>query len=253
MDKANTASSFYSGMSGLALPIPKYKFPPEFEDASRLTYYASHFNSIEINRSFYALPNGKTLLKWTNQVPACFTFTFKLWKQITHNKGLNFQEDDVASFMTAIDNIGSKRACILIQFPPSLKIDSMPSLERLLASIDQHNFQSSWNVAIEFRDSSWYTDEAYELAKTFGASIVIHDKARVFAPYDIPQGKVVYVRFHGPEGNYRGSYEDDFLREYATYINDWLTEGKTVYVYFNNTMGQAFDNLTTLNRFVKEY
>ena len=57
----------------------------------------------------------------------------------------------------------------------------------------------------------------------------------------------MYVRFHGPTGNYRESYVDDFLYEYASYINEWIEEGKTVYVYFNNTMGDAFNNLKYLN------
>ncbi|MNU04703.1 hypothetical protein D3C72_2492280 [compost metagenome] len=60
------------------------------------------------------------------------------------------------------------------------------------------------------------------------------------------------MRFHGPEGNYKGSYEDSFLQEYSFYIKDWLDEGKEVYVYFNNTVGAALDNLTTLSAYVEE-
>ncbi len=58
----------------------------------------------------------------------------------------------------------------------------------------------------------------------------------------------IYLRFHGPTGNYRDSYSDAFLSEYATYIKEWLGDDKAVYVYFNNTMGDAFKNLTTLNQ-----
>jgi uncharacterized protein YecE (DUF72 family) len=60
----------------------------------------------------------------------------------------------------------------------------------------------------------------------------------------------MYLRFHGPGGNYRGSYSDDILSEYASYIMEWRAEGKTVFVYFNNTMGDAYNNLVTLNKFV---
>ena len=64
------------------------------------------------------------------------------------------------------------------------------------------------------------------------------------------QADFIYVRFHGPTGNYRGSYSDDVLSEYAGYIMDWVDEGKIVYVYFNNTAGDAFNNLQTLNNLV---
>ena len=62
----------------------------------------------------------------------------------------------------------------------------------------------------------------------------------------------MYLRFHGPTGNYRESYSEDFLNEYATYISAWIEEGKEVYVYFNNTMGDAFNNLKTINGLLSE-
>jgi uncharacterized protein YecE (DUF72 family) len=62
---------------------------------------------------------------------------------------------------------------------------------------------------------------------------------------------VVYVRFHGPNGGYRGSYTDDFLYEYAQYIKEWMAEGKDIYAYFNNTMGDAINNLVTLKSFLE--
>ena len=61
----------------------------------------------------------------------------------------------------------------------------------------------------------------------------------------------IYVRFHGPQGDYRGTYDEAFLHEYAAYIYEWLVEGKSVFVYFNNTMGKAFDNLKKLNEYVR--
>ena len=69
---------FYSGISGLQLPIPQHLFPPPFENASRLTYYASLFNSIENNSSFYKIPQSATVARWADSVPEHFKFTFKL-------------------------------------------------------------------------------------------------------------------------------------------------------------------------------
>jgi uncharacterized protein YecE (DUF72 family) len=62
--------------------------------------------------------------------------------------------------------------------------------------------------------------------------------------------ETVYLRFHGPTGNYRGSYDLTFLKNWSAHIDEWLKSGKTVYVYFNNTMGDAFKNLQTLNKYL---
>jgi uncharacterized protein YecE (DUF72 family) len=242
--------NFYSGLSGLALPIPRYKYPEPFDKSSRLTYYSSLFQSIEINRSFYALPNGKTVMKWCNEVPENFRFTFKLWKAITHAKGLQFQESDVINFMNAINHVGEKKGCVLIQFPASIKSQDLPELQHLLHVIHTNNTNSEWKIAIEFRDSSWYNTNTYEVVDTFNATIVIHDKSRAVSPFMTTSAMSMYLRFHGPKGDYRGTYTDSFLDEYATYIREWLAEGKIVFAYFNNTMGSAFDNLQTLNKYV---
>lgn len=251
MAKQNNPKAFYSGCSGLVLPMPKYKFPKEFQTSSRLSYYSSLLNSIEINRSFYALPKGKTVAKWCNEVPEYFKFTFKLWKAITHAKRLQFQEADVRDFMNAINYAGNKKGCLLIQFPASIKNESLPQLQQLLHVIRANNVGTGWKVAIEFRDRSWYNSNTHDIVDHYDATIVVHDKSRAISPYIITSAMTVYLRFHGPGGDYRGAYSDSFLYEYATYIREWLTEGKSVFAYFNNTMGNAFDNVNTLNKYVR--
>jgi uncharacterized protein YecE (DUF72 family) len=82
-------------------------------------------------------------------------------------------------------------------------------------------------------------------------TMVIHDLPASAAPQEPPGLYFVYLRFHGPNGGHRGSYPDDFLTEYAQYIRQWLTEGKRIYAYFNNTMGAAVHNLATLNQLVQ--
>ena len=242
---------FYSGLSGLQLPVPKYMFPEEHQTSSRLQYYSTFFNSIEVNSTFYKLPRKTTMNRWNSSVSDHFKFTFKFWKQATHNKGLLFDPVDIAEFLTIVNNIGSKKGCILLQFPPSIKIQSLDQLARLLSQVRQLDMDRSWDIAIEFRDDSWYEEEIYTLTNFYKATIVIHDKAGRSSPFTIPFLDTVYVRFHGPSGNYKGSYEDGLLREYASYIKEWLLDKKRVYVYFNNTMGDAFNNLNTLNRFVE--
>jgi uncharacterized protein YecE (DUF72 family) len=115
-----------------------------------------------------------------------------------------------------------------------------------------HNQLANWPVAVEFRHRSWYQDITYELLNQHMAGMVYQDLPASVAPMVELQADVKYLRFHGPNGGYRGSYEDDFLYEYAGYIHDWMADGKTVYVYFNNTMGAAVQNLVTFNRFVNK-
>ena len=248
--KKNKLLNLYSGLSGLELPIPKYLFPEPYQNASRLTYYATFFNSIEINSTFYKLPMPKTIERWVLEVPENFKFTVKLWKEITHVKELDFKQADINQFFNVIAKIGYKKGCLLIQFPPSLGKSCIMQLDALLNCINKANVNAAWKIAVEFRNKSWYHEEVYELLGSHKAGIVIHDIPKSLTPLINHTTDFIYVRFHGPTGNYRDSYSESFLAEYATYIKEWLEEGKTVYVYFNNTMGDAFKNLETLNKFI---
>ncbi|GGH14424.1 DUF72 domain-containing protein [Mucilaginibacter phyllosphaerae] len=246
----NSKQNFYSGTSGLVLPVPnKSLYPPEFQDKSRLTYYGSLFNTIEINSSFYKLPQASTVKKWTNEVPECFKFTYKLWRDITHNKQLLFKTEDVDRFMQVIDAAGDKKGSLLIQFPGSNEVSNIRQLEKLLINIKDTQL-SGWDIAVEFRNSSWYKHEVYELLDNYQAGMVIQDMPKSLTPMVDMATNFIYLRFHGPNGGYRGSYTDAFLYEYAQYIQEWLADGKRVYAYFNNTMGDAVNNLMTLNSYV---
>jgi uncharacterized protein YecE (DUF72 family) len=248
MEQHESNTKFYSGLSGLQLPVPKYLYPPQHQDSSRLTYYSTFFNSIEINSTFYKLPLPKTISKWTSLVHEDFKFTFKLWQEITHVKELAFKESDVESFFRVISPTANKKGCILIQFPPSLGKAHIMQLGVLLRCIQQFNVNNEWRIAVEFRNKSWYHQDVYELLQSFNAAIVIQDIPKSSTPMISHVSDFIYLRFHGPTGNYRESYSDDFLSEYSTYIREWMEEGKTVYVYFNNTMGDAFKNLQNLNQ-----
>lgn len=242
----------YLGTSGLVLPYKNSQaYPPAFEGWSRLSVYGTLFNSIEVNSIFYKLPKASTVSQWSSSVGDHFRFTFKLWKQITHNKALAFEESDVEKFFEVIDGARDKQGCILVQFPASVKAMLSYKLESMLACIQRCN-KSDWPVAVEFRHDSWYTEETYELLNAYQAAMVFHDKAGSVSPQPEPDAGHVYLRFHGPDGNYKGSYDHGLLFEYAGYIAEWLDVGKAVYVYFNNTMGAAVENLRTLEKFLRE-
>jgi uncharacterized protein YecE (DUF72 family) len=238
---------YYSGLSGLQLDIPQYLFPHPYQDASRLTYYSNLFNSIEINSSFYKVPQGKTVAKWSEMVNDDFKFTFKLFREITHSNDFFFSEETIRNFFSVIDKVGNKKGALLIQFPPSLGKEYVVQLNNLLRYVSRYN-TADWKLAVEFRNKSWYNEKIYNLLSFYKASLVIHDIPKSATPLISLESDTIYLRFHGPTGNYRDSYPEDFLREYATYITEWIENGKTVFVYFNNTIGDAFNNLRTLNR-----
>ncbi|HYF69508.1 MAG TPA: DUF72 domain-containing protein [Ohtaekwangia sp.] len=248
----HNTSNFYAGLSGIQLPVPKYKYPLEYQAGSRLTYYATHFNSIEINSSFYKIPGKNTVARWSSSVPENFRFTFKLFREITHAKNLDFDPGQVQKFIETIGHVSEKKGCVLVQFPPSLKTESIDQFNHLLHSIRIADPDSHWPIAVEFRNPAWYNDDVYDILTSYNASLVLHDKPVSATPLRQETSDTLYVRFHGPTGNYKGSYSDDFLTEYAALILEWLEEDKTVYVYFNNTNGDAFNNLVTLKRFLDQ-
>ena len=236
------------GTSNIVVPGTKQSFPEEYKLKSRLNFYSSLFNSLEINSSFYKVPLRATFEKWARDVPDDFRFTVKLWKEITHVKDLNSNLYDIDSFLNAADGLGYKKGCLLVQFPGKISFDYYNKVEDILQRIRQNNTGSSWYLAVEFRNPSWYVRETFELMDEHGASIVLHDIPKSRNVELNREARFVYLRFHGPKGDYRGSYPDDYLKDQSEKIKEWLKEGKDVYAYFNNTMGSALENVLTLKK-----
>lgn len=221
-----------------------------FKDKSRLTYYASLFNSLEVNSSFYKVPMAVTVKRWATEVPENFRFTFKLHRGVTHNKTLAFEDSEVERFMEIIDAAGEKKGALLVQFPGGTRFDSFAQFEHLLRVIRQCDPQEKWDVCVEFRHSSWYMAETYEVLSEYHATTVRHDMPKSKPPELQSAVGFEYLRFHGPAGDYKGGYTAATLKKHADRINIWLKEGKRVYTYFNNTIGDALKDLQTLTDLV---
>ena len=241
MNPDDTAQ-LYVGTSNIMLPVPnKQAFPEAFRNASRLSYYASLFNSLEVNSSFYKIPLPKTVERWTREVPADFRFTFKLNRDITHDKSSAPDVELVTRFMQTINMAQENAGSLLVQFPAG-RTHNPAFLKRLLSIVEKEN--TAWDICVEFRHESWYRDDIYRLLESHDAAIVAHDKKGA-PPSAFPGSDFAYLRYHGPNGDYKGTYEFGFLEQQATAVNALLQEGKTVYAYFNNTAGSAvFDALT---------
>jgi uncharacterized protein YecE (DUF72 family) len=240
------------GTSNIVVPGNKLSFPPEYQQKSRLNYYSSLFNSLEVNSSFYKVPMRSTFEKWAADVPADFNFTVKLWKEITHIKDLKFKLSNIDYFLNAADGIGAKKGCLLVQFPGKINLEYYNQVEQILEQLQQLDPYNTWHKVVEFRNTSWYVNEAHELLDDYNASLVLHDIPKSKNTKLNKKATVAYYRYHGPKGDYREGYSDNYLAEQFQQMQQWLNEGKDVYAYFNNSLGDAFENALTLRKMYKD-
>jgi uncharacterized protein YecE (DUF72 family) len=246
-------NNWYCGTSGLVLPVPnKLAYPEEYRERSRLFYYSTLFNSLEVNSSFYKLPMKRTVERWSTDVAGNFKFTYKLSKEITHCRDLLFDVGAVKNFFDVVKVPDEKRGCLLIQFPGKISFDYHEHLVKMLKLVTRSTVKQPWSIAVEFRHESWYNEKTRALLTKYEAAVVIHDIKPFTKEYFDTGSRLVYIRFHGPEKNYRGSYTDEYLGSYARKIRSFLKNGKVVYAYFNNTLGPAALNLQTLDTMVRK-
>lgn len=240
------------GTSNIVIPGNKLTFPPAFRAGSRLHYYGSLFNSVELNSTFYKTPKKETFEKWAAEVPEDFTFSIKLSKTITHAKNLVTDFKMIDDFMLAAAGLGKKKGCLLIQFPGKIDIEYFTIVEDILAHLDQFDGNFKWRKAVEFRNSNWYLAETYEMLNEFNTALVMHDIPKSTNDSLLTKAPLAYLRFHGEAGNYRGSYPDTALKIYAGRIRKWRKAGVDTFAYFNNTIGSAFENAQTLQKMINE-
>ena len=164
-----------------------------------------------------------------------------------HAKKLAYDKSVLEDFLNKATGIAEKKGCLLIQFPGSLDISQFTNVETLLEDCLQFD-EVGWPIAVEFRNPGWYISETYELLHQYKAALVIQDfpKAPVTALHT--NAPHIYLRFHGERGSYRGSYTNAELSGWSRQIRAWIKSGKTVYSYFNNTIGDAFHNARLLQQ-----
>ncbi len=236
------------GTSNVTIPGNKASFPPAFRLKSRLHYYSSIFNTVEINSSFYRTPQLATYKKWADDVPDDFQFSLKLSKEITHVPGLETAPNSMQKFLHPASGIANKKGCLLIQFPGKISLDHFKQVEQLLEELKGQDPLHEWRTAVEFRNASWYVSETTELLNEYAATMVLHDFAKAKISVTTALADFIYLRFHGPQGDYRDSYTNHFLEQQATKIRHWIDSGMDVYAYFNNTIGNAYENAISLKK-----
>ena len=193
-------------------------------------HYASVFDTVEINNSFYRLPEASTFARWGEQSPPGFVYAVKASRFLTHMKKLKDPEEPVERFFERALELKERLGPVLYQLPPGWKKD-MARLEHFLTVLP-HGPRHT----IEFRDPSWYGEEVLELLHRHDVALCLHDM-RGSATERRAVASFVYVRFHGPTGTYAGGYPEDRLRTWARWLGERQREGLDVYAYFNNDVG----------------
>jgi uncharacterized protein YecE (DUF72 family) len=222
------------------------KFYPLKTPPSRmLEYYVQHFDTLELNNSFYRLPTIEAFESWRDATPAKFVFAVKASRFITHNKKLKDPENALDNILSRAEHLGKKLGPVLFQLPPRWQIN-VARLEALLEILPREH-----RYAFEFRDTTWMTAEVHRLLRRFNAAFCIYELAGYHSPCEVT-ADFAYVRLHGPAaGKYQGSYNPAKLREWAGRIQEWTTKLKAIYVYFDNDQaGYAAQNALELKQMI---
>ena len=224
-------------------------YPPDVKPAKFLEYYVSQFGCVELNSSFYHLPQTKTVSGWITRTPPDFLFCPKLSRHITHQQRLAKCEDSVKKFFDLFEAMKPRLGPVLIQLPPGLRFDK-PLVTDFL-DILNHEYRE-FRFAIEPRHQSWMTDEFTDLLADHNISFVMADAGKRYPHYEAMTADIIYLRFHGREKLYASDYDGRMLRPYAVKIETWLEEGKEVWVFFNNDYGGfAVENAKKLEGMIK--
>ena len=206
-------------------------YPRDLPVARWLDYYAARFDTVEINNSFYRLPERSTFTSWRTQVSPAFLFAVKASRFLTHMKRLLDPEDPLERLFTSVSGLGRRLGPVLYQLPPTLAID-LPRLDRFLRALPRTSSGTRLHV-VEFRHPSWYVAETFDLLTRRRVALCVHDKLGS-AIHEPMVGPCVYVRFHGTSGHYHGSYSDRQLDRWAHVLAEQTQEGRRVFAYFNN-------------------
>lgn len=209
-----------------------------------LRCYAEHFDTVEINNSFYRLPSSEALEGWCRETPASFCFAVKASRYITHSRKLKDPRDPVERFMRVVEKLQRRLGPILFQLPPGWKVN-VERLDAFLAGLPPAH-----HYVFEFRNESWNVQPVYEVLRRRNAAFCVHELGGFQSPIEIT-ADFTYVRLHGPENKYRGDYTVAALRGWARRMEQWQKKLRHIFVYFDNDQaGLAAKNALELKRMI---
>lgn len=237
-------TEYYLGCSGFYYDHWKGRFyPPHLAKIKWLQYYATRFNTLEVNSSFYRYPTESTVVGWRNKTPPNFRFTLKANRVITHTYKFHNTEQYTANFYKLAHLLGEKLLCVLFQLPPFVH-KNLELLEKIAVQVDPKVV----NV-VEFRHESWWDSEVYDFMRQKGL-VFCSVSASELPDTLVATAPTVYVRFHGKNGWYLGNYPEAELEAWAQKIQS--QNAQRVLCYFNNDVNaNAVRNCLTLKKLLE--
>jgi uncharacterized protein YecE (DUF72 family) len=221
-------------------------YPKGLPQRRWLGYYATLFDTVEINTTFYRLPRREAVAGWVEETPPGFVFAVKASRYLTHVKRLADTERGLERFYERIQPLARtpKMGPVLWQLPPNFRRDDgrlAGALERLPPG--RHCF--------EFRHESWFVAETYEALRSHGVALVVADHPeRPWQAHELTAGWT-FVRFHHGHRGRNGNYSERELEEWAARIDGWRRRAD-VFAYFNNDWnGYAVRNALLLRKMVE--
>jgi uncharacterized protein YecE (DUF72 family) len=186
-----------------------------------LAYYVERFSTVEINATFYRMPNAKTVAGWASAAPAGFTYVLKAPQRITHFSRLRGVDEPLRYFCDAALTLGDKLGPLLFQLPPNFK-KATDRLGELLSIMP-----GSFRVAFEFRHESWFDEEVYALLRSRNASLCIADTEEGATPA-VATADFGYLRLRAVE------YTDEDLARWIATIDRFGADWRDAYVFFKH-------------------
>ena len=214
----------FVGTSGYAYGAWKGKFyPKKLAQREMLRFYAAQFSTVEINHTFYVMPEARVLRQWAKDVPAGFQFALKMNNAVTHIKRLRGCADILKRFLKAAAVLAEEKFLgpVLVQLPPNFKAD-IARLERFLRLCPRE-----FRFAFEFRHASWHTEETCALLRENRMALCLAETDEGDPPL-VRTTDFVYVRLR------RTAYGAKRLAEWKQRCDGWVREGANVYVYFKH-------------------
>lgn len=219
-------------------------YPTELSQRKWLEFYTQHFNTVELNVTFYRLPKSAVFKSWYLRTPKNFSFSIKGSRFISHVKRLKNVKDPLGLFFNRASFLSEKLDCVLWQLAPGFSLN-LERLEEFLKNLKGYKKRS----AFEFRHISWFVPDVFSLLKKYNCALCLADypEFAVEKPTDLCE--FVYMRRHGRDSLYASSYEDAELQDDARIIKKFLKRGQDVYIYFNNdAQAHAVFNALTLRK-----
>jgi uncharacterized protein YecE (DUF72 family) len=217
------------GCSGWNYKDWREAFYPKGVPQSRwLEYYASEFDTVEVNATFYRLPTRETVANWVEQTPDGFQFAIKASRYLTHVKRLRELPKGIGRFSERLEPLleTPKMGPVLWQLPPGFKRDD----DRLAEALEA---LPRWRHAFEFREPSWFAPDVYAALREHGVALVIGDHPKW--PFQAREltADWTFVRLHYGNRGRRGNYSEAELETWKRRIAAWRRKAE-VLVYFNN-------------------